>query len=256
MSVTVKKFRLSPLAIHQRSVDGTEEVRLAIEFSTENLDGILLANIGFDDHGRSLPMQEITFEDKNEVHWRNQRGDQFIARAIQPSDAPLAGVYSYDLPVPVLSAMAFNQLENQMTLQAIVDRDDNRVLTLLLATDAGLFARYDTLWHPVTDPEVFEDAYMIDVHEDAIQLYDAADSIGGQVAAASLPTGPNTFDATVPPPTEAPITASAPIEVPLIIETADELDEAITAAVDAPDIRWYVEKRAQALGVEVEFPWA
>jgi hypothetical protein len=248
------KLKHTPVAIHREGSDG-ESVLLVRSFEFEDLDGITLANLDDGDTIRSWPVREIVHQDPSEMMWIGIEGSLFTARAIRPPDAKLAGIYGYDLPVKLLEAMTFGQVENPMELQAVVDRDDNRVLTLLLASDAGLFARYDRLWHPVVEPDIFDGTELVNVHEDAIQLYDAADQIGGQVAANLLPTGRNTLSGeTLPPPDSDPMVASAPIYLP-IIDTADDLNEAITAAADDPETRWYIEKRASALGLEVTFPW-
>jgi hypothetical protein len=41
------------------------------------------------------------------------------------------------------------------------------------------------------------------------------------------------------------------------LRSADDLPQAIQAAVDNPDLRWWVERRAKAMGLEhPEFPWS
>lgn len=257
--MTIERFRLSPLAIVREGAD-EKDVRLAVSLELEQLDDspTKLVNITFSDSGRTMRIDSIVNQESDEWSWLGVEGSVFTARAIRPSDAELSGSYGYDLPVAVLGAIAYGQLENPIMLQAIVDEDNERVITLLLASDAGLYARYDTLWHPVTDPEVFTGTYLLDVTEDAIQLYDAADQIGGQVAAAAMPVGEgNITDGSIPVPPDTPEPSSVPLMasgVP-VIEDRAQLDEAITAAVNEPSMRWYVEKRAQALGAEVEFPW-
>jgi hypothetical protein len=256
--MTITPFRVKPVAIVTEYAN-SKEVRLAAELELEEVEmaatPTTLVNITFSDHGRSLPVAEIINHDPDELVWLGAEGSVFTARRIKPSDAPLANVYGYDLPEAVLAAMAYGQLENPMQLQAIVDEDTNRVMTLLLSTDAGLYARYDTLWHPVTDPEVFDGSYMIDVYEDSIQLYDAADSVGSQVAAAALPTSANEFEVGTPMPTDEPATTPFVAAAIPIIEDANQLQETIPLGAENPSLRWYIEKRAQALGVEVEFPW-
>lgn len=245
-------FKVSPLTIVREGIDGREAM-LAVTLEFEDDESDRLAIVKFTDWARDMPIAEMLYETRDEVAWVGIAGSVFTARPIRPGDAVLADVYGYDLPEPVLQMIAMGTMTNQMTLQAVVDQDDNRVLTLLLATDAGLFARYDALWHPVADPEIFSGSYLVEVTEDAIQLYDGVDTIGGQLPASSLPTGPNETDASIPLPSdiETAITASA---IP-VIEDEESLLHAITAAAEDPTIRWYVERRAKALGSEVELPW-
>lgn len=261
--IMTRKFKVGPLTVQQENADGIAVyfgMSMHMEEDSETHTTMMMVDMG--DYVKPLPVQTVVNWDDEEVAWTGTAGSNFVARRIMPSDAAATRMYGYDLPVPVILATLNSYLENPMQLQAIVDSDDDRVMTLLLATDAGLYARYDTLWFPVTDPEVFEGSYMIDVSDNAIQLYDAADVIGGQIAASAL-TGPEGEDVPVAPPTETladqsiepePMSASGTVEVP-IIENEEQLQAAIVAATDSPGIRWYVEKRASALGVEVEFPW-
>jgi len=253
----VNTLKLSPFALEQHDEEG-KEVWLATALEiVENLEeGVTEIEVTFTEEEpvRGHLTQEILLRDRDLIVWRGVKGSIFTAREIRPSDAPLAGIYGFDLPVPVLAAIATGQIGTNMKLQAIVDEDDNMVLTLMLETDAGLFVRYDGLWHPFNEPELFDSTYMMEVHENAIQVYDAADVIGTQAPANVLPTDLNEIDATTLDPVERPLAASA-IEIVLTIDTEEDLNSAIVAATDSPGMRWYVEKRATALGLEVEFPW-
>jgi hypothetical protein len=88
------------------------------------------------------------------------------------------------------------------------------------------------------------------------------------VATAPVTTTPDEIDETPPPPatpTEvatvpqppgpAPLTSAAMITSPSQIKSIDDVPGAITAAAANPGIRWFVERRARALGYTEEFPW-
>lgn len=259
----MNKLKISPFALERDGGAEGREVRLAVSLELVAGDsGTVEAEVVYPEEVRYYSTQEIMYNGRDMVVWRGVSGAIFTARAIRPSDAPLAGAFGFDLPVQVLAALATGQIgPENMELQAVIDDDDNMVLTLLLATDAGLFVRYDGIWHPFTEPELFDSTYMIDVHENAIEVYDAADMIGAQVPGTAIPVELNETSTEVPEPTRqaarqdpTPMAASA-IEIPLTIDTEEDLQQAIVAATDSPGMRWYVEKRATALGLEVEFPW-
>jgi hypothetical protein len=88
------------------------------------------------------------------------------------------------------------------------------------------------------------------------------------IATAPVPTTPDEIDETPPPPATpaavtdvpqppgpAPLTSSAMITSPSQIKSIDDVPGAITAAAQDEGIRWFVERRARALGYAEEFPW-
>ncbi len=249
------KLKASPVTIVREDAVSRDAI-IGIEAVYEDTDAGKFITLSQADTGRIIPIPELTFLSNEEVSWVGNAGALYTARGSRPADAALAGWYGYDLPVAVIGAIATGTQENPLMLEAVVDRTDQRVLTLLLSSDAGLFARYDSLWHPVTDPEIFDDVYLVQVTDDAIQLYDATDTVGGQVAAVSLPL--DTPREVPPPPDttleESVVIASASARMPTISDM-QSLAVAVEAAVANPEMRWYVERRAAALGAETDFPW-
>ena len=118
------------------------------------------------------------------------------------------------------------------------------------------------------DPDPLDGYAVLDVADEAVDVFDAADLAGQQVSVLSLPAVDDQeldpFRASQPddsvevgeplPPPET-VTASAVSIVPIL--SRDDVPRAITAAVKDPSARWYVERRLKALKLSDEFdlPW-
>lgn len=132
-------------------------------------------------------------------------------------------------------------------------------------------------WMPLTDPTVISDYTIVGAMPEAIDLfnnYDRDNTLGviGSYPLSDKGPFPSMAQLAVPMTKEIPeprteddpywtnsgqtygepraISASA-----TIISSIDDLDEAISAAVADPDLRWYVERRVAALGLEADLPW-
>lgn len=195
-----------------------------------------------------------------------QAGTNIDVRKIRPTDAMLAAglEQGFPLPIEVLEGMAAMTISEQTTLQAVVD-ENGWVVTLILITDIGMYARYDNNWQRVTDPAAFLDDFAVyDATPDAVAAWDAVDVVGDTMAVTALPLaeGQNPPEARVPEPDEPAVTAAGQVllerQVLLRpIRTRADIPDAITAAMENESARWYVERRIKALGVEDEFdlPW-
>lgn len=131
-------------------------------------------------------------------------------------------------------------------------------------------------WEPLTDLGVIEGYTLVGVSSDAVELfnnYDRANTLGVVSSYPISPEGPHPSDAqlAVPMPREiaprrddsdefwtnageAPPGAE-PVTASVTLNSAEDLTAAIEAAVADPEIRWYVERRMRALGLEAALPW-
>lgn len=198
-----------------------------------------------------------------------ESGFPITVRTVEPDDAVgQAGFPNFPLPIPVIGAILAG--ENMDTHVEALVGDDGYVNTLLLVTDVGLWVRYSSQWIRLWDVDPINALNSVEVADEAVDLYDAADRAGNMLPVSSLPgpeksTGlpqaPELISVTVAPSAqmtftaEAPTTASAAATITLRIDTADDLPAAIQAAVIDPSIRWYVERRAGALNPEMVLPW-
>lgn len=151
--------------------------------------------------------------------------------------------------------------------------DAGTVVTLLQRDpEAGASIRHDGQWIPVTDPETLDNLTFVGVEDNAVDLYDQHEADGNLVPikyyspSADGPYWPEPifvddedleFDeetgefSSPTAETEEDETLTASIT----LNTASDLDAAIAAAVMNQDLRWYVERRVAALGLEASLPW-
>ena len=140
-------------------------------------------------------------------------------------------------------------------MHALVDVKGN-VMTLVMMTDDGVFARYSGLWHRVSDMSSLDGGSMVIVDgPSAVSLYDEADTRGQQIPIVAFPDVDEQEAARAGETSSVPpVTASGMVTLP-IIATASDIPQAVSAGEADPSVRWYVEKRARALDPAVEFPW-
>lgn len=147
--------------------------------------------------------------------------------------------------------------------------EDNGTVVTLLKRDPemGMVYRHDGKWNPVVNPTVFNDLSFVGVTDSAEAIYDKYEKDDKLVTLAHyIPTdeGPKWSDnpvvlyyepeheqdgITLAEDPETSLTASALIHGP------DDIEAAIAAAALNPDLRWYVERRVVALGIEANLPW-
>lgn len=160
--------------------------------------------------------------------------------------------------------------------------DDGVVITLLKRDpEQGAVFRHDGDWAPLVDPSTIDGLNFVGVEDDATDLYDTYESQGSLVPiknfTASL-DGPFWTEVTVddnavldeetgeysspaeaegdaPDDAEPDADGDDALAASVTLDTADDLDEAIAAAAADPDLRWYVERRVAALGLEAHLPW-
>lgn len=143
--------------------------------------------------------------------------------------------------------------------------DDDGVVITLYQNDPehGAVVRSSGEWVPLVDPEVIEDLAFVGVQDSAVDLYDehAADdklvpikfyspSAEGPYWTQAIP-----LDDDEVVEDEEDEVSEEPIAASVTLASAEDLDAAIAAAAENPELRWYVERRVAALGLEASLPW-
>ena len=177
-------------------------------------------------------------------------------RGLDPYDAvalsPSAGV-----PQPV-EAIRAEILQGGGALATELDAvvaPDNSVATLMLETGTGTYVRYGGDWQLLgPDSTALEDMSLVAVAPGAIDVYDAAEGAKTTVNAGDLPTVRHAGDITALQLPGEPATPEGPggltaagVSIP-VINGPEDLDLGLRYASAHPDARWYVAKRARALG--------
>lgn len=142
--------------------------------------------------------------------------------------------------------------------------DDDGVVITLYQNDPehGGVIRHSGAWVPLTDPTTLAELAFVGVQASAVDLYDEHEAMEHLVPIKFYtPTAEGPYwteaiplndDELVDDEEEA---TAEPLAASLTINSADDLTAAIAAAVEDPDMRWYVERRVAALGLEADLPW-
>lgn len=176
-------------------------------------------------------------------------------RPPRPTDAGT----KFSQPVEVIEA-ALIRGEGMMAdeLEAVV-AGDNTVATLMLETGLGTYVRYGADWQLLgPDSRSLENLSLVPVADSAVDTWDAADAAGTTISIFDLErTEPGTETTHSP---EAPeeslgteVTVPVTSSVPVVASVLD-VDLAVRYAALHPDTRWYVVKRAIALGEQHRVP--
>lgn len=186
-------------------------------------------------------------------------------RAVDPYDAvalaPAAGV-----PQPVETVRAEILGEGGALAQELdaVVAPDNTVATLMLETGTGTYVRYGGDWQLLSaDSDSLENMALVPVAPGAIDVFDAAEGAQTTVSAGDLPTVsggsngqviqlPGEPDAVTAGAVRGGLTAAG-VAIP-VINGPEDLDLGLRFASAHPDARWYVAKRATALGHQHVIP--
>lgn len=197
----------------------------------------------------------------------SESGYDLAVRPVQESDGYFVPGFDHPMPVPVIVGL-LNGDSMPDQLAALVD-DDGDVITLMLSSDSGLYLRFDGAWRylpPDVEPNPIDGLTVVDVKGTAVDAFDSVDTRGGTVSVAKLPLADGeTYDGVVRIDASAvedddPVLSAATImsrprtQYPIVASTED-IPSAVEIAMTDPSVRWYVEKRIRALGVDVEIPW-
>lgn len=180
------------------------------------------------------------------------RTDVLTIRPLDPYDGLVLSEARVPHPLAVLNAQVLyggNMTANEL---AAVVAADNSVVTLLLETGLGTYVRFLGEWQLLTpDSESLDNCEFLTVSPGALTIFDKADAANVSLTSSDLPRvvdGQNILPDDLLP--EAPLEtmkAAAGSQIPLIASAGD-----IPAAIDVarlyPEMRWYVARRAKALG--------
>lgn len=231
---------------------------------------------------RSFPITSITEVSPQEWEgesWVSGRsGIRFRVRPTLPRDAESSLLLSqtdsrYPMPVELLASL-HSPSDGVLTMPQLyaLSDDDGFVGSLLLSASTGLYVRYGFAWHYVSDPELIDGMNVVEVGGASVDLFDDYAKRGQSPIVSTFPAPKEDeldtwaslgepvgvdFDGNllVSEDSGASVVASAGrTDVPALI-TAEDAPKAIQAALESPELRWYVERRIGALGLEVELPW-
>jgi hypothetical protein len=241
--------------------------------------------------GDGYSITEFRWEEnpvRNAKQWlfTEEDGTTIQVRQALPGDAVSTGLAPYPLPEKLLRERTRNPSMDgqQEELMAAVNPDDNYVLTLILVSPAGVYARYSANWFEIASANSLGNCYLTGVHPEAVEMYDVYDSKGSQVSVKELPTirdwVPQTDVATVqiseetaltpneapgnpegiaeesrPAPTVAPVTSAGVLVLPTKADQDDIIAQALALGKDNEEVRWAIQRRLSQLDWQGDIPW-
>jgi hypothetical protein len=161
-----------------------------------------------------------------------------------------------DLPVEIIGAIMTAAVP-EPTLTAAID-DEGEVHTMVLETSLGLYARYARTWIRMMDISPIEALEVVDVPSDDLGIYDDADDAGKTVNIRDMHPKTEGYDTAVSVnAAEEPEPVAASAAGTVVVASAADLPAAIEFAATSAGVasRWYVERRARALGHTDPLPW-
>jgi hypothetical protein len=206
--------------------------------------------------GHEYSVDQLFSLDENEFRFATETGERIVLRATIPEDAAASDRFSLGIPLPVeiIGAIMSNTIR-EPTISAAVD-DDGDVHTMILETGVGLYARYSRTWILMTDISPIEQLDIVDVPATDLEHYDMADDQGKTISIRDLSPITQPGQLAVGPSRTETLTASSTPGMILVSSAADLPDAIAYAATDAgAGARWYVTRRAKALGWEEALPW-
>lgn len=210
------------------------------------------------DYDRLLPL--LTLDEVTRTLWEGEGTTcSVVVRPSVESDGVIAsvapGAPSIPMPVPVMRYYA--ALSEGFTVPKLyaLSEDDGFVATMMLDSEPGIYIRYSGAWHQITDEDAVDGLSVHEVDAGGLDLFDQYDRQGLLVGVTAMPTKDPIFGGTSDSEDDEPLVAAATRPVPRL-NTLEDLPSAIAAAVENPDLQWWVERRAKALGAsDVQFPW-
>lgn len=137
--------------------------------------------------------------------------------------------------------------------------DSGHVVTLYRTEDDGTaMFRLDGEWRELGDPATLSNLSFVGVEESAVELYDEHQSNGKLVPIKFYKPsieGPYWTDIIDYDNEEDVEDEDAGVTASIVLNSRDDLEVAIAAAVQNEDLRWFVERRVAALGLEANLPW-
>ncbi|HEY7030708.1 MAG TPA: hypothetical protein VH482_05230 [Thermomicrobiales bacterium] len=248
--VTLERAGESPVIKYWAGFDASEDIGPG--------GGVMYG--GADGDARWYSVATVVNRSDQEFRFTNNDGTEVVARPTVAADAMRGGQFPtlpFDLPVDLIGAIVSMTVEpNDVNLTAGID-DEGDVHTMLLETPLGIYARYGMQWILLTDVGVISHLNVVNVSPEDLDLYDEADTNGQMVnitAMAATPESLVTIQEPAPPPTT--VTASLPTHA-VVVASLEDLPNAIRYAEseEGKGSRWYVARRAKALGYTETLPW-
>ena len=232
---------------------------------------------------RSWPIEsvdQISYEEWSGVGYTDDGSTPwtFQVRGTTPRDAESSiTLQGFGLPIPLpvelIGALVSDEQNAAPELFALTE-DDGFVGTLLLSAPTGLYVRYSNQWITLADTDLLDGLTVYEVGPSAVDLFDVSEQQGSVLTISAytvaggedtgekveqpgdIPGGEQTTDPMVDATDgSVPVTAGVlPRGVPSL-SSADDVEGAIAAAADNPDLQWWVERRLTMLGIEAELPW-
>lgn len=198
--------------------------------------------------------------------WYGKTWEQNFPVTVRPttendavSAISMSGGPRIPLPVPVLAAIHQSNGEfNMPTLWSMSD-DDGFVVTMMLATDVGLYVRFSNQWHLLSNDDVVDGLSVHEVDGAALDMFDQFDRAGQLVHTSAMKNNGHPIDLDALVSSDAlpkPVVAAVATEQPeLKLQSAEDLPDAIAAAGDDAVLQWWVATRVRALKIEADLPW-
>jgi hypothetical protein len=222
------------------------------------IEGEVTIDDGYDQ--RDLGVDRIIALSDQEFQFVSSGGAKVTLRQTVAADAASWDrlALRIDLPVEIIGAIMSNTINAEPVITAAID-DDGDVHTMVLETALGLYARYARTWIRMGDISAIESLEIVSVPPDDLEIYDQADDAGQTSNIRYMhPVSQPHLAAIDVAPAPTPVTAGAAMAVgAVVITSAADLPDAIAfAATDAgAGSRWYVTRRARALGHADTLPW-
>lgn len=242
---TEEEYPMSRQLVNSVSWDGTE-IHWNNPSASEGKqsDGVLSSSF------TPSPLGGGTFTTENGVEVR--------VRPLDPYDGVERSRAGVPQPLDVLKAEALRGggIMAQELTAAVAE--DNTVVTLILDTGIGTYVRFGGDWQLLTDgSESLDDTWSLPVAPEALRLFDHADAANVTLSAFDLPRNETLQDGrtvkVLPDPANPTEDKSNRINVAPgnqlpVIASAHEVPLAVQYAKRFPAARWFVAKRARALG--------
>jgi len=256
----MRRFAWTPVAVERSDPHAINRfggpVVLAVAAIYYEADRLLIIEDGYE--GRTLVVGTVLADSPQEFRFRSADRDELIVVRPVRADDGVALPMRIPLPPEIIGGIMAGTTP-QPTLSAAVD-DQGDVHTMVLETATGLYARFSRNWLLMADIGPIEQLQIVAVDPEDLEHFDMADDAGNTISIRELtPINEPSISATGPsrsnPPPESPVTAGA---APMVtVASAADLPDAIAYAAtqDGAGSRWYVARRAKALGHTDPLPW-
>jgi hypothetical protein len=241
-----------PITMERR--DG-RDIRLAVLARYDEREREVIVEDDYQGHPYSVEQVEVLNE--NEFRFSNELGERIILRPTRPDDAVTAAIFTNRIPLPVDIIGAFmTGTITEPTISAAVDTEGD-VHTMILETGLGLYARYSRTWILMTDITPISTLDIVDVPATDLEHYDMADDLGKTISIRDLSPIDQPAVSAVGPDRSATTPVTAAVAGTVIVASVADLPDAIAYAAteQGTAARWYVGRRAKALGWTEPLPW-